>query len=126
MLGVIIILCSLISVVLVAGAPGQVTLVSSQMTASFPPQIEVSLSLKNDGWVDVRADPVIQVTFILGNGSAISQDFYFDTLTVPAGGVTRSSWNVSVPLDSLAAVNMTAHLRMRGPMSEASRTYRVP
>lgn len=123
---VLIILCGLISVALVAGAPGQITVVSSQRTSSFPPQIEVSLSLKNGGWVDVRADPVVQATFILGNGSAISLDFYSDTLTLPEGGVTRSSWDVTVPLDSLAAVNLTAYLRMRGPMSEASHAYRVP
>jgi hypothetical protein len=122
----LIVLRGLISLVLVSGAPGQVALVSGQGTSSFPPQIEVSLSLKNGGWVDVRANPVIRTTFILGNGSTISQGFYFDALNVPAGGVTRSSWNLSFPLGSLGTVNLTAYLRMRGPMLEAPRTYRVP
>jgi hypothetical protein len=125
-LGVLIILCGVISMAVVAGAPGQVDLVSSHRTSAFPPQIEVSLSFKNGGWVDVGADPIIQATFILGNGSTVSQDFYFSAWTVPAGGVTRSSWNLSLPPGSLPAVNLTAYLRIRGPMSETSRTCRVP
>lgn len=76
-------------------------------------------------WVEVSADLVIQATFILGNGFTISQDF-FNALTVPAGSVTRSSWYVSVPLASLRAANLTAYPRMIGPISETSRTYRVP
>jgi hypothetical protein len=123
---VLIVLCGLVSTAMVAGAPGQVTLVSSQRTSLSPPQIEVSLSLRNNGWVDVRADPVIEATFIMGNGSIISQDFYFGALTVRAGGVTRSSWKLSAPPGWMEAVNLTAFFRMGGPMSEESRTYRVP
>jgi hypothetical protein len=91
-----------------------------------PPQIEVGLSLRNSGWVDVRANPVIEATFIMGNGMIISQDFNIDALTVRAGGVTRSIWNLSAPPGSMAAVNLTAFFRMRGPMSEAPRMYRLP
>lgn len=76
--------------------------------------------------MEVRAYPVIQAAFILGNGSTISQGFHFDDLTVPAGRVTRSSWNVSVPLALMGAANLTAYPRIRGPISEASPTYRVP
>jgi hypothetical protein len=125
-MGVLIVFCGLVSVALFAGAPGQVSLVSSQRTSSSPPQIEVSLSLKNGGWVDVRADPIIQATFVLSNGSTFSREFYFDALTLPAGIVVRSSWNLSTPMGSYASVILTAYLRMRGPISETSRAYRLP
>jgi len=125
-LGLLFVFSLLVSVALFAGAPGQITLVSGQRSTTLPPQIEVTMSLKNGGWVDVRADPVIQASFSFSNGSVVVKNYSFEAVTLGAGTVTLSRWVVAIPDGQLTGVNVTAYLRMRGPVSETTRAFSVP
>ncbi len=125
--GSLLVLLALVSIVMVVGAPGQVTVAGIDTTTAGPePQVQIALSLKNGGLVDVRTDPVVQAVFVLVNGSTVERSFYHASLTVPAGGTTRLKWTVSLPNDPLMDFNLTAFLRVRGPISEAFQVYELP
>jgi hypothetical protein len=125
-LGLLTVASLAISIVLLAGAPGQVTLVKGQKSWSAPPQIITSLSLRNHGRVEVRADPVIYASFALSDGSEVEKTCYFRAVTLEAGTVTLSGWTLALPQGEVTGVNVTACFRMRGPISEAALAYSLP
>jgi hypothetical protein len=125
--GALLVLLGLVSIISVVSAPGEITISGGDATLfGSTPQVQIVLSLKNGGLVDVRTDPVIQATFVLGNGSTVREAFYCDSLTVPAGGMTRIRWTVSLPADPLKDVILTAFLRVRGPISAVYQEFQLP
>ncbi len=126
-LGVLFVFLGLIAVADVAGAPGQVAILGeSSSSAPTSAGLRVSLYLSNGGWVDVRADPVVRAIYSLPNGTKVEEDFYFATVTIPAGRTCHSGGTVGLDSEPSNVVNITVYVRVRGPLSEASKTYQFP
>ena len=125
-MGLLIISSVIAALVMFTGATGQVMVTSSVLSPSTPGQMEIKLSLINNGWVAVRADLVIRTSMALGNGSTVEKDYYENAVTVGARAVTSYRGMLSVPQGGVLGLNVTAYLRIRGPISETMKIYRLP
>jgi len=112
-----------IVVVLAALAPYQVRAVEVRPSLTLvPPTLTLTLTLRNDALFDVRVDTVLKVEFTVRESETVEKEYYFDTITIAAGGVGRTSTTINLALEG-RPTEATILFRVRGPISTNTITY---
>lgn len=130
---------SAVALFVVWTAPSFLAVLNSRLTnvriiQLVPPELEaeVEFSLESFALVDLQANGVMTLVFMMESGRTFEKSIFFESVTVPPGGIRSARGFMTLtlgdlsPQDRITSVKGTLTLNISGPLSLKTVTYELP